>query len=77
MDSDQRAMRHMKLPERGTFRVTAVHEGHSHTRIGGVITAPGIPPTRVEHKMDGRGEPASAIVLATQDFAPWPSPVRG
>jgi hypothetical protein len=55
MDSDQRAMRHMKLPERGTLRVTGVHEGHSHCRISGVITAPGISPTRVEHKTDQRG----------------------
>ena len=53
--SDQRAMRHMKLPERGTLRVTGVHEGHSHSRISGVITSPGIRPTRVEHKIDERG----------------------
>ena len=32
-------MRHMKLPERGTLRVIGVHEGHSHSRISGVITA--------------------------------------
>ena len=55
MDSDQRAMRHMKLPERGTLRVTGVHDGHSHSRISGVITAPGISPTRVEHQTDQRG----------------------
>jgi hypothetical protein len=55
VDSDQRAMRHMKLPERGTLRVTGVHEGHSHERISGVISAPGIAPTRVEHKIDERG----------------------
>jgi hypothetical protein len=59
VDSDQRAMRHMKLPERGTLRVTGVHEGHSHSRITGVITAPGIAPTRVEHKMDERGRVAN------------------
>jgi hypothetical protein len=55
VDSDQRAMRHMKLPERGILRVTGVHEGHSHSRISGVVTAPGIAPTRVEHKIDERG----------------------
>jgi hypothetical protein len=55
MDSDQRAMRHMKLPERGTLRVTGVHEGHSHSKISGVITAQGIRPTRVEHRVDGNG----------------------
>ena len=58
MDSDQRAMRHMKLPERGILRVTGVHDGHSHSRISGVITAPGIAPTRVEHKVDERGRVA-------------------
>jgi hypothetical protein len=58
VDSDQRAMRHMKLPERGTLRVTGVHEGHSHSRISGVITAPGIAPTHVEHKVDERGRVA-------------------
>jgi len=58
VDSDQRAMRHMKLPERGTLRVTGVHDGHSHSRISGVITAPGIAPTRVEHKVDERGRVA-------------------
>ena len=59
MDSDQRTMRHMKWPERGTLRVTGVHEGHSHSRISGVITAPGIAPTRVEHKIDERGRCAA------------------
>ncbi len=58
MDSDQRAMRHMRLPERGTLRVTGVHDGHSHSRISGVITAPGIAPTHVEHKVDERGRVA-------------------
>jgi hypothetical protein len=45
----------MKLPERGTLQVTGVHDGHSHSRISGVIRAPGIAPTRVEHKVDERG----------------------
>ena len=54
----------MKLPERGILRVTGVHEGHSHTRISGVITAPGIAPTRVEHKIDERGRCAAGQDLA-------------
>src|SRR5580658_3504304 len=63
VDSDQRAMRHMKLPERGILRVTGVHEGHSHTKITGIITAPGIRPTRVEHKVDERGRVANGQEL--------------
>jgi len=54
----------MKLPERGILRVTGVHEGHSHSRISGVITAPGIAPTRVEHKIDERGRCAAGQDLA-------------
>jgi len=53
----------MKLPERGTLRVTGVHEGHSHSRISGVIMAPGIAPTRVEHKIDERGRCAAGQEL--------------
>jgi hypothetical protein len=63
MDSDQRAMRHMKLPERGTLSVNKVHDGHSHTKITGVITAPGIRPTQVEHKVDERGRVTVGQVL--------------
>jgi hypothetical protein len=54
----------MKLPERGILRVTGVHEGHSHSRISGIITAPGIAPTRVEHKIDERGRCAAGQDLA-------------
>ena len=37
MDSDQRAMRHMKFPERGTLRVTRIHDGHSRSKINGEV----------------------------------------
>jgi hypothetical protein len=58
MDSDRRAVRHMRLPERGTLRVTGVHDGHSHETITGVVTVPGISPRRVEHKTGERGRVA-------------------
>ncbi|HEY6296786.1 MAG TPA: hypothetical protein VIX15_14080 [Streptosporangiaceae bacterium] len=64
MDSDQRAMAHMKLPERGILRVTEVHEGHSHEKIIGIITAPGIRPTGVDHKTAQRGRCAVGQELA-------------
>ena len=50
--SDRRAMRHMKFPERGILRVTGFHEGHSHVRVTGIITAPGMAPAQVEHKVE-------------------------
>ena len=52
--SDWRAKRHMKQPERGVLRVSGFHHAHSSSsgRITGVITAPGIPDTPVEHKVD-------------------------
>jgi hypothetical protein len=52
--SDWRAKRHMKQPERGVLRVSGFHRSHSPSsgRITGVITAPGIPDTPVEHKVD-------------------------
>jgi hypothetical protein len=55
--SDWRAKRHMKQPERGVLRVSGIHRGHSASsgRITGVITAPGIPDTPVEHKVDDHG----------------------
>jgi hypothetical protein len=58
--SDWRAKKHMRYPERGVLRVTGFYDAHPHsspsgTRITGVITAPGIPATAVEHKADGRG----------------------
>jgi hypothetical protein len=55
--NDWRAKRNIKYPERGVLRVIGLHDGHSHpsrtgTRIAGIITAPGIPATRIEHKME-------------------------
>src|ERR1022692_1493061 len=52
--SDWRAKRHMKQPEHGVLRVSGFHHAHSSSsgRITGVITAPGIPDTPVEHKAD-------------------------
>jgi hypothetical protein len=64
VDSDRRAMAHMKLPERGILRVTGVREGHSHEKITGIITAPGIRPRRVDHKTDQRGRCAVGQELA-------------
>ena len=81
MDSDRRAMAHMKLPERGILRVTGVHEGHSHEKITGIITAPGIRPTRVGHKTDQRGRCAVGQELAVDRADPsrfailWDEPV--
>jgi hypothetical protein len=57
-------MARMKLPERGILRVTEVREGHSHEKIIGIITAPGIRPTRVDHKTDQRGRCAVGQELA-------------
>jgi hypothetical protein len=54
--SEQWAMRHLKNPERGTFRVTGIQEGRSHTKITGIITTiGGVGPRRVEHKTDEPG----------------------
>jgi hypothetical protein len=55
--STWRAKRQMKYPERGVLRVTGFYDALSHsapsgTRITGIITAPGIPDTPVEHKAD-------------------------
>jgi hypothetical protein len=55
--NDWRAKRNIKYPERGVLRVIGLHDGHSHpsrtgNRIAGIITAPGIPATRIEHKME-------------------------
>lgn len=46
---DRRAVKHMKDPVRGVFTVAAT-EFHA---VIGPITAPGIAPTRVEHRLDG------------------------
>jgi hypothetical protein len=58
--NDWRAKKHMKYPERGVLRVTGFYDAHpgsspSGTRITGVIVAPGIQATAVEHKADDRG----------------------
>jgi len=58
--SDWRAKRQMRDPVRGVFRVTGFYDKHPAstppgTRITGVITAPGIPATAAEHKVDERG----------------------
>jgi hypothetical protein len=55
--NDWRAKRNIKYPERGVLRVIGLHDGHSRpshagTRIAGIITAPGVPATRIEHKME-------------------------
>ena len=58
--SDWRAKRQMRDPVRGVFRVTGRYNKHPSQnppsmRITGVITAPGIPATAAEHKVDERG----------------------
>jgi hypothetical protein len=58
--SDWRAKHNMRDPVRGVFRVTGFYDKHPSssppgTRITGVITAPGIPATPAEHKVDERG----------------------
>jgi hypothetical protein len=55
--NDWRAKRQIKYPERGVLRVIGLHDEHSHpsrtgNRIAGIITAPGMPATRIEHKME-------------------------
>jgi hypothetical protein len=55
--NDWRAKRQIKYPERGVLRVIGLHDEHSHpsrtgTRVAGIITAPGMPATRIEHKME-------------------------
>ena len=85
MDSDRWAMARMKLPERGILRVTEVREGHSHEKIIGIITAPGIRSRRVDHKTDQRGRCAVGQELAVlvdranpSRFAIlWDEPVTG
>jgi hypothetical protein len=55
--NDWRAKRHMKHPERGVLRVSSIHHSFSSSGhvVTGVITAPGIPDTPVEHKVDDHG----------------------
>jgi hypothetical protein len=62
--SDWRAKHNMRDPVRGVFRVTGFYDKHPSssppgTRVTGVITAPGIPATPAEHKVDERGRWAS------------------
>jgi hypothetical protein len=58
--NDWRAKHNMRDPVRGVFRVTGFYDKHPSssppgTRITGVITAPGLPATAAEHKVDERG----------------------
>jgi hypothetical protein len=62
--SDWRAKHNMRDPVRGVFRVTGFYDKHPSsnppgTRVTGVISAPGIPATPAEHKVDERGRWAS------------------
>jgi hypothetical protein len=76
--NDWRAKRNIKYPERGVLRVIGLHDGHSHpsrtgNRIAGIITAPGIPATRIEHKMEDparwTGHKALPVLLDRTDPA--------
>lgn len=62
--SDWRAKHNMRDPVRGVFRVTGFYDKHPSsnppgTRVTGVISAPGMPATPAEHKVDERGRWAS------------------
>jgi hypothetical protein len=64
----RRAERKMTDPVRGVFRVTGFYDKNPHgtpprTRVTGVITAPGVPPTVAECKADQRGRWAGASEL--------------
>jgi hypothetical protein len=66
--NDWRAKRQIKYPERGVLRVIGRHDEHSRpsvtgTRIAGIITAPGMPPARIEHKIEdpARWEGVTAV----------------
>lgn len=55
--NDWRAKRNIKYPVRGVLRIIGLHDEHSRpsrtgTRIAGIITAPGTPAARIEHKME-------------------------
>jgi len=74
--NDWRAKRQIKYPERGVLRVIGLHDEHSHpsrtgTRIAGIITAPGLPATRIEHKMEDparwAGHQALPVLLERTD----------
>ena len=51
-----RVKKQMKHPERGILQVTEVHDAHHGVHIRGIITAPGIRPTVVEHKSEDRSQ---------------------
>jgi hypothetical protein len=85
MDSDQRAMRHMKFPERGTLRVTGVHDGHSHSEIKGGNRR--VPPVLAQAEREytgsgpladpGNGAPVLQVDQArTAGCRPYPAPDR-
>ena len=53
--SERRAVRHMKAPVSGIFRVTGCYRKHSHNILTGVITADGIPAAPAEARTDPEG----------------------
>jgi hypothetical protein len=61
--SERRAIKHLKTPVSGIFRVTGFHDAKSGLHFTGVITAPGIPDTPVEHKTDREGRWAESTEL--------------
>ena len=71
--NDWRAKRQIKHPERGVLRVLGRHDEHLYPsatghRITGIITAPGMPPHRIEHKMDepARWEGVTAVPVVIE-----------
>lgn len=54
--SGWRVKKQMKHPERGILQVTEVRDAHYGVHITGIITAPGIRPTVVEHKAEDRSQ---------------------
>jgi hypothetical protein len=54
--SGWRVKKQMKHPERGILQVTEVREVHHGVHVTGIITAPGIRPTVVEHKAEDRSQ---------------------
>jgi hypothetical protein len=93
--NDWRMKRQIKHPERGVLRVIGRHDEHLYPsatghRITGTITVPGMPPTRVEHKMEEparwegvtalpvvfeRGDPSKFVVLWEElESGAWQDP---
>lgn len=54
--SGWRVKKQMKHPERGILQVTEVRDAHHGVHVTGIITAPGIRPTAVEHKAEDRSQ---------------------